>query len=200
MKNIGKSVAKLLKIPSVAEKANMVADNTIEGLSDLDAKIEVLKTDIVKNIGKSVAELLKKTSGAGAEKAKIVEDTVESWNKQLDAKTEVDDCLFAAEEAQSKPDIQMLELYGKMKFDNPDGGVWKQGWDVQYNQDDFTEQNKLKVFVVPHSHVNSFISILLIDFKIIDPTFLNCRFFLLRTTLGGSKHLKNTMKIKPDTY
>ena len=113
--------------------------------------------DIVKNIGKSVAELLKKTSGAGAEKAKIVEDTVESWNKQLDAKTEVDDCLFAAEEAQSKPDIQMLELYGKMKFDNPDGGVWKQGWDVQYNQDDFTEQNKLKVFVVPHSHVNSFI-------------------------------------------
>jgi len=98
-----------------------------------------------------VAELLKKTSGA--EKAKIVEQTVENWGRQLEAKTEVDDCLFAAEEVQSKPDIQMLELYGKMKFDNPDGGVWKQGWDVQYNHDDFTEQNKLKVFVVPHSHV-----------------------------------------------
>lgn len=69
--------------------------------------------DIVKNIGKSVADLLKKT--ANVEKAKIVQDTVESWGK-LDSKAEVDECSFTAEEAQSKPDIQMLEVYGNMKY------------------------------------------------------------------------------------
>ena len=38
-----------------------------------------------------------------------------------------------------------------MKFDNPDGGAWKQGWDVTYD-DSIYKEKKLYVYVVPHSH------------------------------------------------
>lgn len=48
-------------------------------------------------------------------------------------------------------DISMKALYDKIAFDDRDGGVWKQGWDVRYKGGEWDEE-KLKVFVVPHSH------------------------------------------------
>lgn len=46
--------------------------------------------------------------------------------------------------------IDMRQMNEQLAFDNPNGGAWTQGWDVQPVPLD--PQNPLKIFVVPHSH------------------------------------------------
>lgn len=45
----------------------------------------------------------------------------------------------------------MLDVYELIPFDNPDGGVWKQGFDIKYEADEW-DSEPLQVFVLPHSH------------------------------------------------
>uniref|UniRef100_A0A671SB26 mannosyl-oligosaccharide 1,3-1,6-alpha-mannosidase n=1 Tax=Sinocyclocheilus anshuiensis TaxID=1608454 RepID=A0A671SB26_9TELE len=63
-----------------------------------------------------------------------------------------EDCQFAAQTYSKAADgVQMLDVYDLLSFDNPDGGVWKQGFDISY-QDNEWDNEPLQVFVVPHSH------------------------------------------------
>jgi len=57
-----------------------------------------------------------------------------------------------AQQAPSKCDIDMSQVYSSLTFDNPDGGVWKQGWDIKYDDRSWSAEKKLKVIVMPHSH------------------------------------------------
>ena len=101
----------------------------------MESKIRELERDLNRNnaivlkIGESVADLLK--------------ESVESETKIIENVTD---------RQSTGNHIQMLDLYRKLEFDNPDGGVWKQGWDVHFDPTKFSFKNKLLVFVVPHSH------------------------------------------------
>lgn len=61
------------------------------------------------------------------------------------------ECAFSSRPPTRQPTIDMVDLTERLPFDNPDGGVWKQGFDISYNAKDFAT-DPLQVFVVPHSH------------------------------------------------
>jgi Glycosyl hydrolases family 38 N-terminal domain len=46
--------------------------------------------------------------------------------------------------------IDMRNLNQKLPFANPDGGAWKQGWEVLPKP--YSKENPLTVYVLPHSH------------------------------------------------
>jgi len=48
--------------------------------------------------------------------------------------------------------IDMRQLNFELPFDNPDGGAWKQGWDVAPVDLSDDPNSHLQIFVVPHSH------------------------------------------------
>ncbi|KAI1717687.1 ubiquitin carboxyl-terminal hydrolase domain-containing protein [Ditylenchus destructor] len=52
----------------------------------------------------------------------------------------------------TKSDVQMLNVYDILPFDNLDGGVWKQGWKIDYDKKTILKEKRLEVGIVPHSH------------------------------------------------
>ncbi|XP_047228847.1 alpha-mannosidase 2 isoform X4 [Girardinichthys multiradiatus] len=60
-------------------------------------------------------------------------------------------CLKAEEIKDSVDGVQLLDVYDLLPFDNPDGGAWKQGFEISYHGDEWAEQ-PLELFLVPHSH------------------------------------------------
>nr|XP_023403826.1 alpha-mannosidase 2 isoform X2 [Loxodonta africana] len=72
-------------------------------------------------------------------------------SQQLSLPVDPEDCLFASQSGSQNSDVQMLDVYSLIPFDNPDGGVWKQGFDITYESHEWDTES-LQVFVVPHSH------------------------------------------------
>ena len=51
----------------------------------------------------------------------------------------------------------MDSVYETLPFDDLDGGVWKQGWNVTYKPDSWSAESPLNVWVVStHFHFNFF--------------------------------------------
>lgn len=60
-------------------------------------------------------------------------------------------CRLAEEMKGGADGVKLLDVYDLLPFDNPDGGAWKQGFEIRYQGNEWDEQ-PLEVFVVPHSH------------------------------------------------
>ncbi|XP_028273148.1 alpha-mannosidase 2 [Parambassis ranga] len=60
-------------------------------------------------------------------------------------------CRLVEETANGADRRQLLDVYDLLPFDNPDGGVWKQGFEISYRGDEWNK-HPLELFLVPHSH------------------------------------------------
>lgn len=101
--------------------------------------------DSVINLSESVEDGPKGSPGNGSH------GSAHLLSPQSALQADPKDCLFAPLSGSQHPDVQMLDVYDLIPFDNPDGGVWKQGFDIKYEADEW-DSEPLQVFVVPHSH------------------------------------------------
>ncbi|XP_053266802.1 alpha-mannosidase 2 [Pleuronectes platessa] len=67
------------------------------------------------------------------------------------AADELPGCRSAGKMKDGADGVQLLDVYDLLPFDNLDGGVWKQGFDIRYNGNEWDEQ-PLEIILVPHSH------------------------------------------------
>ncbi|XP_008854233.1 alpha-mannosidase 2 [Nannospalax galili] len=127
-------------------------------LSILQEKIDHLErllaenNEIISNIRDSVINLSESVEdGPKGSQGNASQGVAHTRSSQLTLQADPKDCLFASQSGSQHPDVQMLDVYDLIPFDNPDGGVWKQGFDINYEADEW-DSEPLQVFVVPHSH------------------------------------------------
>lgn len=48
--------------------------------------------------------------------------------------------------------LSVEKLYNDNQFKDPDGGAWKQGFEISYDKSQWTDEDPLEVWVIPHSH------------------------------------------------
>ncbi|XP_069023709.1 alpha-mannosidase 2 [Embiotoca jacksoni] len=60
-------------------------------------------------------------------------------------------CRLAEDTKKGADRVQLLDVYDLLPFDNPNGGTWKQGFEIGYRGNEWDTQ-PLEVIVVPHSH------------------------------------------------
>ncbi|EDV21338.1 uncharacterized protein TRIADDRAFT_60265 [Trichoplax adhaerens] len=125
---------------------HMVVDQMAQ--PDTDNTIDETKKKLVK-LNEEIDQL--KSSLTKTQNALV--PGLDNTNYKSKALVSVDStgCGFAQSEAGLSADIRMLDIYKIIPFDNPDGGAWKQGWDISVPSGAF-DNEILQVFVVPHSH------------------------------------------------
>ncbi|XP_050801576.1 alpha-mannosidase 2 isoform X1 [Gopherus flavomarginatus] len=130
-------------------------------LSILQEKIDHLErllaenNEIISNIRDSVINLSESVKD-GQRNPEAVNFSQGSFSELLPSALvsltiDPEDCSFASKSGSQASNVQMLNVYDILPFDNPDGGVWKQGFDITYNENEWDDE-PLQVFVVPHSH------------------------------------------------
>ncbi|XP_047411613.1 alpha-mannosidase 2 [Sciurus carolinensis] len=127
-------------------------------LSVLQEKIDHLErllaenNEIISNIRDSVINLSESVEdGPKSSQGNFSQGAGSHLLSQSYLQVDPKDCLSVSQSGSLHPDVQMLDVYNLIPFDNPDGGVWKQGFDIKYDPLDWDDE-PLQVFVVPHSH------------------------------------------------
>lgn len=132
-------------------------------MNNIENKLKLLENGLYQH-GKEVLDIRRQIDhlnvNGGPNDQKESESQIAEPKASLNKNDMFKDMVINADEYQKcsigaemvPPDIQMLDVYKELKFDNIDGGAWKQGWDVKYDPMEFNKHHKLKVFVVPHSH------------------------------------------------
>ncbi|XP_058854975.1 alpha-mannosidase 2x-like isoform X2 [Acipenser ruthenus] len=137
--------------PTHRQNAGNFPRNRIEQLEQLLEE----NHQIISHIKDSVLELTE--NGGGVPGAQLpFRNTNGSWNFPFDGQPTFlsispQDCQFALGSRRQKTDMQMLDVHSMLNFDNVDGGVWKQGFEILYDANEW-DAEPLQVFVVPHSH------------------------------------------------
>jgi len=123
-----------------------------EKINDLQYKINILETDISfnkKTLLKVFEELQKLSPKSGENSSKNAKTFKSTRFGAINIS--ITDLCPATPFDISQCDVNINNGYNNWNFEDVDGGVWKQGFDIQTNDDEWKNQ-KLKVFVVPHSH------------------------------------------------
>uniref|UniRef100_A0A8C5X9T2 Alpha-mannosidase n=1 Tax=Malurus cyaneus samueli TaxID=2593467 RepID=A0A8C5X9T2_9PASS len=157
-KNIFVSLIKFCAVNSIIKLFFSIPQGQ---LSILQEKIDHLErllaenNEIISNIRDSVINLSESVKD-GQKNPEAINFSQGSFSELLPSASSLlavdsEDCLFASKSGSHSSDVQMLDVYDILPFDNPDGGVWKQGFDITYNENEW-DSEPLQVFVVPHSH------------------------------------------------
>ncbi|CAJ1069855.1 Hypothetical predicted protein [Xyrichtys novacula] len=123
-----------------------------EDLSRLQQKIDRLER-LLNNNNHLVATLRdsllhRKASWERENREQQVNVSSDSVHSQADG---LPGCRLAEEIKDGTNGVQLLDVYDLLPFDNPDGGAWKQGFEISYHDNEWDQQS-LEVFLVPHSH------------------------------------------------
>ncbi|XP_059140464.1 alpha-mannosidase 2x-like isoform X2 [Physella acuta] len=154
---------------------------SIDSMQLIESKIHKIETDIESNkkiVGEIRQEIVDIIHG-GQDAFKKLQESFEEPKKSSPPTTQTSDLdkefgkarkedafdvspLITAEsltevchwndEAVSTANINVHKMLEEIPFDNPDGGPWKQGWQVTYPPTKWTDQNVLKIILVPHTH------------------------------------------------
>nr|CAD2137397.1 unnamed protein product [Meloidogyne enterolobii] len=133
------------KLEERLESLNKDAQNNKKLLNKIESKIENSNNKEEKN-----EDFYLNNDGGG----KDLEENSKKVNRHISSTTSFQFCssknFSLSHNAVS--DVQMLSVYDILPFDNPNGGVWKQGWPITYDHQKIKEEKRLEVIVIPHSH------------------------------------------------
>ncbi|XP_050395498.1 alpha-mannosidase 2x [Patella vulgata] len=170
----------MLETVSTANKPTEL--NTHE-LDNIEGKIQRIEEDLMKNHEtiKEIKDTVRKIGKGGAVSLDQLKDVLDRHKdsdyggnvggkvgvvkmnqikfQERKDKTVVKDltiptdmCLLA-DAPEAKTDYKLTDVFEKNSFTDVDGGVWKQGWPITYDNSQWSKRS-LKVFVIPHSHTD----------------------------------------------
>ncbi|CAF0836527.1 unnamed protein product [Didymodactylos carnosus] len=140
---------------------NQISSKSIEQLNELEDTIRQLQLsvkDFDNNKHKQQQQQLSKVNIEpdvliNKSKIKYIDhETDKKWHENINETAEDNpQCAWRASSPLNTT-FEIRQLYETLPFDDVDGGVWKQGFAITYKESQWSQDNKLKVILMPHSH------------------------------------------------